>query len=285
MTACRSSRVAAGAQRRPVVNLMIAMRRHARRRLRSVIGAFVVASALVGCNGSPSAVAGPASASPTVPVAVPSSSPTATAAPSVFAPEVRQATIPAQAVPATVPPQPAETAAVSPSPATASPAPSAAASPTAAELPTPVPTAVPDPTPLPTVPPLPTVTPKPARAFAEVGRIIVTREVDQFQRPIGTASDFRPRERVYISVEFRDVREGAVMGFRWTNAAGVQGTYETEPQPSSARRGFWAFSYDEGELPGQYRIEILVNGVALAETKFVIRERGTQPEPTPTPRR
>ena len=136
-----------------------------------------------------------------------------------------------------------------------------------------VPTALP--TPLPTAP---AATPTPTPVMAVVGRVVTAREIDGLQRPIEEVSEFDLGERVYIAVEFRDVLSGAVLGVRWTTPDGRRGQFETEPQTRSVRRGFWAFFYDEADVVGEYRVDVLVNGVPEAEVRFWMRSGGPQPE-------
>ena len=106
---------------------------------------------------------------------------------------------------------------------------------------------------------------------AVVGRVATARKVDGLQRPSQQARTFVYGERVYISVEFRDVRKGAVLGFRWRTASGCGGQYETDVQ-SPMRRGFFAFHVDEAKCPGMYTVDITVDGWTLANTSFTVKD-------------
>ena len=88
------------------------------------------------------------------------------------------------------------------------------------------------------------------------------------QRPQDLADTFGLDDRVYISVEFRDVREGARLGFRWSSGS-CGGEYETGPQ-QALRRGYFAFYVDETNCIGEHSVEITVDGVAVGVTSFTI---------------
>ncbi len=135
-----------------------------------------------------------------------------------------------------------------------------AATPTATPAATPAETPTSSPTPTPSAPP----------PRAQVGRVATTRSVDGLQRPADETDTFNPGERVYVSVEFRDVREGAVLGFRWESTAGCAGDYETPPQPP-IRRGWFAFHLDETNCAGPYVVEVTVDGERASEVRFRIR--------------
>ena len=135
-------------------------------------------------------------------------------------------------------------------------------------------TASPVATPAPTAPPPPiTTTPTaivpPPGARASVGRVATAENVDGLQRPVGETSTFEPTQRVYIAVEFIDVQTGAELGFSWQADGGCAGSY-TLPPRSALRRGFFGFFIDETECIGRYVVEILVDGVAHAETTFAV---------------
>ena len=134
----------------------------------------------------------------------------------------------AQAPPTSVPTTPPSTATAVPP----SPNPSPVASPVASPSPT-TPAATPPPaaTERPTA--APARAPTPARAV--VGRIATALTVDGLQRPQDLSDTFGLDDRVYISVEFRDVREGARLGFRWSSGS-CGGEYETGPQQVVAPR-------------------------------------------------
>ena len=106
---------------------------------------------------------------------------------------------------------------------------------------------------------------------AAVGRVATARKVDGLQRPAGQANTFAYGERVYISVEFRDVKKGAVLGFRWRSDSGCGGQYETAAQ-SPMRRGFFAFYVDQAQCPGTYTVDITVDGWTLANTTFIVKK-------------
>ena len=75
-------------------------------------------------------------------------------------------------------------------------------------------------------------------------------------------------DRVYISVEFRDVREGARLGFRWSSGS-CRGMYETDPQ-MALRRGYFAFYVDQSRCEGKHLVEITVDGIVAATTSFTV---------------
>ncbi len=106
---------------------------------------------------------------------------------------------------------------------------------------------------------------------AVVSRVATARKVDGLQRPAGQANTFAYGERVYISVEFRDVKNGAVLGFRWRNDSGCGGQYETDAQ-SPMRRGFFAFYVDQAKCPGTYTVDVTVDGWTLANTTFIVKD-------------
>ena len=103
-----------------------------------------------------------------------------------------------------------------------------------------------------------------------MGRIATALSVDGLQRPQEPADRFDLDDRVYISVEFRDVREGARLGIRWKSGS-CGGEYETGPQ-QPLRRGFFAFFVDETTCLGEHVVEITVDGAVAAVTSFMIAE-------------
>ena len=155
----------------------------------------------------------------------------------------------------------------------ATPLATAAASPALTPALTPVLTPSPVATPAPTTPPPAVTTPTgiatPTDARASVGRVATAENVDGLQRPVGETSTFEPTQRVYIAVEFIDVQTGAELGFSWQADGGCAGSYTLPPQ-QSMRRGFFGFFIDETECIGRYVVEILVDGVAHAETTFAV---------------
>ena len=92
--------------------------------------------------------------------------------------------------------------------------------------------------------------------------------MDALQRPQDLSGTFGLDDRVYISVEFRDVREGARLGFRWSSGS-CGGQYETDPQPP-LRRGYFAFYVDETNCLGEHMVEVTVDGAVAAVTSFTI---------------
>lgn len=92
--------------------------------------------------------------------------------------------------------------------------------------------------------------------------------MDALQRPQDLSDTFGLDDRVYISVEFRDVREGARLGFRWSSGS-CGGQYETDPQPA-LRRGYFAFYVDETNCLGEHMVEVTVDGAVAAVTSFTI---------------
>lgn len=112
-----------------------------------------------------------------------------------------------------------------------------------------------------------------AEPRAVVGRITTTRGVDRLQRPEQEVTSFVIGERVYISVEFRDVRDGAVLGFRWRSAGGCSGEYQTDPRPS-IRRGFFAFYINNATCLGVYDVDITVDRNVQGEVTFTVNHAG-----------
>ena len=92
--------------------------------------------------------------------------------------------------------------------------------------------------------------------------------MDGLQRPQDVSEVFGLDDRVYISVEFRDVRQGARLGFRWSSGS-CGGEYETGPQ-RPLRRGYFAFYVDETNCVGKHAVEITVDGAVAAETSFMV---------------
>ena len=181
----------------------------------------------------------------------------------------------------TPPPTPAPTPEVRQAPPDQSPSPSLqnrSATPLPTERVTP--TAAPPSTPAPVATPAPTAAPQPANrtpiaivpppnARASVGRVATAEEVDGLQRPVNETTRFDPMQRVYISVEFVNVKTGAELGFSWQADEGCAGSFTLAPQ-TAVRRGFFAFFIDETECLGRYVVQILVDGAAHAEITFAI---------------
>lgn len=104
-----------------------------------------------------------------------------------------------------------------------------------------------------------------------MGRIATALTVDGLQRPQDVAETFGLEDRIYISVEFRNVREGARLGFRWSSG-NCGGEYETGPQ-QQLRRGYFAFYVDDTNCVGQHDVQITVDGAVAAETSFMVVDR------------
>ena len=228
----------------------------------------------------------PADASPAVTAESTDATPPATPVAAVARPA--STSVPtAPAAPAGTPtppePTPAPTAAPGEPPPTAtgtvpasSPGPSPTASPAASPSPSPDPTtaaATASPTataqPVASPPPTPTQAPTPLRA--SIGRVATALSVDGLQRPQDVSETFGLEDRVYISVEFRDVREGARLGIRW-KSDNCGGEYETGPQ-ESLRRGYFAFFVEETTCVGEHLVEITVDGVVAAVTEFTVLDQ------------
>lgn len=150
------------------------------------------------------------------------------------------------------------------------PLPTVRITPTAAPPTTPSPVATRAPTaPPPTATKTPTNIVPPPNARAAVGRVATAENVDGLQRPVNETTTFEPRQRVYITVEFINVEDGAELGFSWEADGGCTGRFTLAPQ-SAVRRGFFAFYIDETECLGRYAVQILVDGVAHAGITFSI---------------
>ena len=197
------------------------------------------------------------------------------------APETPTPTVVEVTVAPTAPPTPAPTPEPrqSPSPQapsaslqnrSATPLPTVPVTPTAAPPTTPAPIATAAPTaPPPSATRTPTAIVPPPDARASVGRVATAEDVDGLQRPVNETSTFEPGQRVYISVEFINVRSGAELGFSWQADEGCVGSFTLAPQ-SAMRRGFIGFFIDETDCLGRYVVQILVDGVAHAEITFSI---------------
>ena len=224
-------------------------------RLAPIIIVGVTAWLLAACGDS-EAVAEPAPETPTPTVVEVTVAPTAPPTPAPT-PEPRQT--PNRQTPST-----------SLQNRSATPLPTVPVTPTAAPPSTSSPVATPAPTaPPPSVTRTPTAIVPPPNARAAVGRVDTAEGVDGLQRPVGETSTFEPNQRVYIAVEFIDVRAGAELGFSWEADEGCRGSYSL-PARSAMRRGFFGFFIDETECLGRYVVQILVDGVAHAETTFSI---------------
>ncbi len=216
-----------------------------------------VAALLIGACGDAESVPGPvAAATPTPRIIVITVTPTPPPTPAPT-PELRQT--PTRQTPST-----------SLQNRSATPLPTAPVTPTAAPPSTPSPIA----TPAPTAPPpaanrTPTAIVPPDEARAFVGRLATAENVDGLQRPVGETSTFEPMQRVYISVEFVDVRAGAELGFSWQAEEGCAGSFTLAPQ-TTMRRGFFGFYIDETECLGRYFVQILVDDVPHAGITFSI---------------
>lgn len=230
-----------------------------RKRLSRLAPAIIVgvAALLVGACGDAESAAGPvAAATPTPRVIVITVTPTPPPTPAPT-PELRQT--PTRQAPST-----------SLQNRSATPLPTVPVTPTAAPPSTPAPVAAP----APTEPPrsanrTPTAIVPPPNARAAVGRVATAEDVDGLQRPVNETSTFEPMQRVYIAVEFVNVRNGAELGFSWQADEGCAGSFTLAPQPAM-RRGFFAFYIDETECLGRYVVQILVDGAAHAGTTFSI---------------
>ncbi|MCY4109829.1 MAG: hypothetical protein OXG11_12485 [Chloroflexi bacterium] len=178
-------------------------------------------------------------------------------------PTVAATSTPTSAPPATTP---IPTATPTATPASTLPSPTPTATPSAA-LPTPTPTATPATTPAAIATPTPTITSE--RERGSVGRIATARSVDTLQRPVDATDRFAPNERVYVSVEFKGVRSGAVLGVRWKRNGEEVFTFETGPQGAFSR-GFFAFYFDPGGGAGSFEAEILVDGEVSGKIGFTV---------------
>ena len=224
-------------------------------RLAPIIITGVTAWLLVACGDSET-VAEPAPATPTPTVVEVTVAPTEPPAPAPT-PEPQQT--PSRQTPST-----------SLQNRSATPLPTLAVTPTAAPPSTPAPVATPAPTaPPPSATRTPTAIVPPANARASVGRLATAEDVDGLQRPVNETSIFEPGQRVYISVEFINVRAGAELGFSWQADEGCAGSFTLAPQ-SAMRRGFIGFFIDETECLGRYFVQILVDSEAHAGITFSI---------------
>ena len=224
-------------------------------RLAPIIIMGVTAWLLAACGDS-EAVAEPVATTPTPTVVEVTVAPTAPPTPAPT-PEPRQT--PSRQAPST-----------SLQNRSATPLPTVPVTPTAAPPSTPAPVATAAPTkPPPSATGTPTAIVPPANARASVGRVATAENVDGLQRPVDETTTFAPAQRVYITVEFINVRSGAELGFSWQADEGCVGSFTLAPQ-SAMRRGFIGFFIDETECLGRYVVQILVDGVAHAEIAFSI---------------
>ena len=128
--------------------------------------------------------------------------------------------------------------------------------------------------PRPTVSPSPTTVeeaqkPTHVSTRGSIGRVALARQIDSLQRPVGIVDRFSRTERVYVSVEFKDVRAGAVLGVTWATSGKEIFTFETSPQGSFSR-GFYAFFFDPGGVAGEFEAQILIDGEVVAISKFIV---------------
>lgn len=224
-------------------------------RLAPIIIAGVTAWLLAACGDS-EVVAEPATATPTPTVVGVTVSPTAPPTPAPT-PEPRQTPN-------------RQTPSASLQNRSATPLPTVPVTPTAAPPSTPAPTATPTPTgPTPSATRTPTAIVPPPNARAAVRRVATAENVDGLQRPVNETNTFEPMQRVYIAVEFINVRAGAELGFSWQADRGCAGSFTLGPK-SAMRRGFIGFYIDETECLGRYVVQILVDGEAHAGITFSI---------------
>ena len=215
----------------------------------------------------PAAIAESTESTPTVSAVAAAPRPASTSVPMAPAAPARTPT-PSSATPAatTAPDNPPPTAPPPPSPSPTAPP---AASPSPSPDPTTPPaTASPTATAGTVAPSSPTPTRAPTPLRANIGRIATALSVDGLQRPQDVSETFGLDDRIYISVEFRDVREGARLGFRWSSGS-CGGEYETGPQ-QPLRRGYFAFYVDETNCVGKHSVAITVDGAVAAETSFMV---------------
>ena len=130
------------------------------------------------------------------------------------------------------------------------------------------------PIPRPTAFPLPTTVeevqePTRVSTRGSIGRVALARKVDSLQRPVDIVDRFSRTERVYVSIEFKDVRAGAVLGVTWASSSKKIFTFETSPQGSFSR-GFYAFFFDPGGVVGEFEAQILIDGEVVAISKFIV---------------
>lgn len=128
-----------------------------------------------------------------------------------------------------------------------------------------------------TQPPIPTTTPR--KDYGYVGRVTLTRGIDSRQRPTEPAAIFSEQKRIYVSVEFIEIRKGAILGVRWRKGDSELFVYELPPSTAFSR-GFFAFYFNPGGLgsAGSYSVEILISDEVAAKAAFEVRS-GTSAKP------
>ncbi len=129
-----------------------------------------------------------------------------------------------------------------------------------------------DPAPAADATPTPDTTQQPAQnESAQVASVVLALGLDSQQAPVQPTLEFRPGERVNVSVEFVDVAPGSRLGVRWYAGDTLQGTFLTDPQPAytQARFGFW-FALAPTSPEGPWRVEIVVGAATQTSVDFVV---------------
>ncbi len=106
---------------------------------------------------------------------------------------------------------------------------------------------------------------------AEANSVVLALQLGPGQEPVQPSLTFHPGERVNVSIEFVNVRQGSRLGIRWFAGDSLQGTFLTDPQPaySRARFGFW-FGLPPSAAAGPWRVEVMVGTRPIASADFVV---------------
>lgn len=120
------------------------------------------------------------------------------------------------------------------------------------------------PSPRPTIPPA-------ADEFAEIETITLALGLDASQGAVDPTLEFHPGERVNISIEFANVREGSRLGIRWSAGDRALGTFLTDPQSAYGRATFGFFFNLGASAPiGRWRVEVLVGTRVAGVAEFAV---------------
>jgi len=99
-----------------------------------------------------------------------------------------------------------------------------------------------------------------------IGDVVVARSVDADSKPVDTTSTFGPSEKIYISVQVKDLVVGSVVQIQYKlNGVLVEKSDITADQAGSGYYGFSLTPSDLGHASGTYNAEVYLDGM-LAKT-------------------
>ena len=118
--------------------------------------------------------------------------------------------------------------------------------------------------------PRPTIPPA-ADEFAEIESITLALRLDAGQAALDPTLEFHPGERVNISIEFANVKEGSRLGIRWSAGDRALGTFLTDPQSGYGRATFgFFFNLGTSAAIGPWKVEVLVGTRVAGVAEFVV---------------